>query len=38
MYKCDKALSDRDKVSEGELVSYAAVVLYVVTKRYRRGN
>ena len=38
MYKCDKALSHRDKVSEGELVSYAVAVLSVVTQRYRRGN
>ena len=38
MYKCDKALSHRDKVSEEELVSYAPAVLCVVTERYRRGN
>ena len=38
MYKCDKALSHRDNVSEGELVSYAVAVLLVVTQRYRRGN
>ena len=38
MYKCYKALSQRDKVTEGELVYYAAAVLCVVTQRYRRGN